>query len=183
MLKKISALVAGVAFLLVVGGVVYADTCGMFSQNDNAAKQLVDKYMSFVMKNYTPDGNKVSFRGIIKQGCDFWYYNDYSCKTIAINHAKDSDLSVESADYSIDYNSITYSNKEYTVTATVTERVQYKNYSEPVECVREHIFTIEQHGSEMYITNDLMNPRMDLSTMMPKHSVSEDVPQTADNPK
>lgn len=182
MFKKISAFLVGVAFLCVVGGVVYADSCGLFLQNDNAARQLIDKYMSFVMKNYTPDGNKVSFRGIIKQGCDFWYYNDYNCKTIAVNHAADSELAVERADYSIEYNSIVFNNKKYTVNATITEKVQYKNYTDPVECVREHIFTIEQNGSEMYIINDTMSPRPDLSTMMPRHDTSKDISATADNP-
>ena len=154
MLKKIITITTAAAFICFVGVIVYADSKGVFLQDNNAAMNLVDNYISSVMKNYTPDGSKVSFRGIIKQGCDFWYYNDYNNKNIANNHAAGSDMEVTTAEYSIEYDSITYSNRIYTVQATVTENLKYKYNDVPLSMVRKHTILIEQNGGEMYIIDD-----------------------------
>ncbi len=181
MFKKICTFFTGVAFLCIIGGVAYADARGLFIQDNEAAMQLVDKYISFVMQNYTPSDEGVSFRGIIKQGCDFWYYNDYNNKTIAVNHAPGTDMEVESTDYSIEYNSVEYSNKIYTINATITEQVQYKNYLDPMCVVREHTIMIEQNGSEMYIIDDIIKPLSDVPS--PKTAKGgENMAETADSP-
>lgn len=176
MVKRIFTLVAGVAFLCFVGFAVYADSSGVFLQDNEAAMELVDKYMSSVMKNYMPDGSKVSFRGIIKQGCDFWYYNEYNNQTISLSHPSGSDMEVESTDYSIEYDSVSYSSKLYTICATITETVKYKVSAEPVSIVRKHVISIEQNGSEMYIINDDMDPMPNFDALMP-------VKETPDSPK
>lgn len=175
MVKKIFTLAAAAAFLCLVGMVVYADSSGLFLQDKEAAMGLVDRYMSSVMKNYMPDDNKISFRGIIKQGCDFWYYNDYNNQTIAANHLAGTDMEVESTDYSIEYNSVIFNNKVYTINATITETVKYKNYETPVSVVRSHLIRIEQNGNEMYIVDDKIDPRPSLLSLMPK-------PETQDSP-
>lgn len=187
MVKKIFTIFAGVTFLCIIGGVIYADAYGLFLQNNEAAKQLVDRYMSSVMKNYSSEEEKISFRGIVKEGCDFWYFNDYNTKQIAENHSKGSEYEVEKTDYSIEYDSIEYYNKKYTIDATVTREVKYKNYPEEVKSVSQHTFTIEQHGNSMYIVNDVTHEKGDV--LMPEkpweHSVyrteTEDKP-TADTP-
>lgn len=181
MLKKIFTFFSGVAFLCVIGGVVYADARGIFLQDNEAAMQLVDKYMSFVMKNYTPSDEDVSFRGIIKQGCDFWYYNDYNNKAIAVNHAPGSDMEVESASYSIKYNSVDYANRIYTINATITQQVQYKNHIAPMYVVRDHIIMIEQKGREMYIIDDVSNLIDDSTSVMPQNG-NDIITETADSP-
>ena len=181
MLKKIFTFCTGIAFLCVIGGVVYADARGIFLQDNEAAMQLVDKYMSFVMKNYTPSDEDISFRGIIKQGCDFWYYNDYNNKTIAVNHAPGTGMEVESTSYSIKYNSVEYANKIYTINATITQQLQYKNYIDPMYVVREHTIMIEQKGSEMYIIDDVANPTNDLTSVM-THNGKDIITESADSP-
>lgn len=167
MVKKIFTFFAGIAFLCLIGGVVYADTNGLFAQDNEAAMQLVEKYIATVMKNYMPDENKVSFRGIIKQGCDFWYYNDYNNKTIAVNHRSGSENEVEATDYSIECESVEFANRAYTITAKVTETVYYKNFVDPVTVTRTHIISIEQNGSEMLIIDDKITPKQDLSSILP----------------
>lgn len=177
MLKKIIIFASGAAFVCLLCVVVYADTCGVFLQNDKAAMNLVDKYISSVMKNYIPDGSKVSFRGIIKQGCDFWYYNDYNTKNIAQNHASGSNMEVASADYKIEYNSISYSNKTYTIEATVTETVKYRNNKTPVNTVRKHTILIEQNGNEMYIINDTTQPQSDADEFSQSSHIKTETPE------
>ena len=162
MVKKLFTVFFGIAFVFAIGGVVYADASGLFSQNDEAAVQLVDKYFSFVMKRYVSPEEKISFRGIVKEGCDFWYFNDSANKRIAENHRKGSDFEVEDADCSIEYNSVEYNNNVYTVEATVTGQVKYKNYPEIFQCISKHIFTIEQRGNTMYIVNDVTKDRGDI---------------------
>ena len=154
MLKRISAFMAGLMFLCGVGGVVYADSSGVFLQDNEAAKQLIDRYVSFIMKNYVSDSQKVSFRGIVKEGCDFWYYNDYNNKKIAETKACNKNYEVDDVDYSIRYDSVSYNNKCYTIDATVTSTFYYKNSSEKLDSVCRHTFTIEQNGNSMYIVND-----------------------------
>lgn len=167
MVKKIFTLFAGITFICAIGGVIYADACGLFLQNDEAAMQLVDKYVSFMMKNYDAGEEKISFHGIVKEGCDFWYFNDYNSKKIAESHCKGSGLEVEEADYSIEYDSVEYNNKQYTIDATVTREVKYKDYPEEVKDVSKHTFTIEQHGNLMYIVNDVTKDKGDM--LLPEH--------------
>lgn len=155
MVRKLFTVFASITFLCVIGVVIYADTSGLFLKNNEAAMQLVDRYMSFVMKNYSGDDEKISFRGIVKEGCDFWYFNDYNSRQIAENHCKGSGFEVEEADYSIKYDSVDYNNKRYTIDATVTREIKYKDYPKEVKSVSKHIFTIEQHGNTMYIVNDI----------------------------
>lgn len=180
MLKKALILISSLSFICLVGFVVYADTSGVFLQDNNSAAGLVDKYISFVMKSYHPDGGKVSFRGIIKQGCDFWYYNDYNIKTIINNHVAGSSLEVADTSYSIEIHSIDYSNKTYTIKATVTEKVKYKMIDEPTSVVQQHTITIEQDGGDMYIVNDDVEPKINITTLMPKVIIPQ---ETADAPK
>lgn len=182
MVKKLFTIFAGVTFLCVLGGVIYADSCGLFLQNNEAAKQLVDRYMASVMKNYDSGEEKISFRGIVKEGCDFWYFNDYNSKKIAENHCKGSDYEVEKTDYSIEYDSVEYNNKKYTIDATVTREVKYKNYPDEVKSVSKHTFTIEQQGTVMYIVNDVTHERGDV--LMPERLKEEFVytPETSDKP-
>lgn len=161
MVKRVFTVVAGITFLCALGGFIYADTCGLFVQNNEAAMQLVDRYMSFVMKNYDASEEKVSFRGIVKEGCDFWYFNDYNSRKIAENHCKGSGFEIEKADYSIEYDSVEYNNKHYTIDATVTQEVKYKDYPEEVTSTSKHTFTIEQHGNMMYIVNDVTKAKGD----------------------
>ncbi len=187
MVKRLFTIFAGVTFLCIIGGVIYADSCGLFLQNNEAAKQLVDRYMSSVMKNYSPNEEKISFRGIVKEGCDFWYFNDYNSKQISENHCKGSDYEVEEADYSIEYDSVEYNNKRYTIDATVTREVKYKNYPDEVKSVSKHTFTIEQYGTSMYIVNDVTHEKGDV--LMPektpknlKYSIETEDKPTADTP-
>lgn len=179
MVKKIVTVFSSLAFVFAIGGVFYADASGLFSQNDEAAKQLVDRYFSFVMKKYSSPEEKISFRGIIKEGCDFWYFNDYTNKQIAQNHCKGSGFEVENADCIIEYDSVEFDNNVYTVEATVTGQIKYENYPKEVECTTKHIFTIEQHGNTMYIVNDVTGSRGDV--LMPAGSYSltgtPDMPQ------
>lgn len=154
MLKKIITITTATALLCLVGIIVYADSNGVFLQDNDAAMNLVDKYFSSVMKIYTSDGSKVSFRGIVKQGCDFWYYNEYNNKDIVSRCAKGSSMEVTKANCSITYDSIKYSNKTYTIEATVTRNLQYPKMNLSEISVFKHTILIEQNGSEMYIIND-----------------------------
>ena len=114
MLKKIFIGLFAVIIAGSAGYLVYADINGLFLRSDDQAKALVDEYVTSVVKNYTSD-TKQSFRGIVKQGCDFWYLNDYKTNNIAKNHSEGTGFEVDKADYSIDYNSVTYNNKQYTI--------------------------------------------------------------------
>ena len=143
MLKKIFIGLFAVIIAGSAGYLVYADINGLFLRSDDQAKALVDEYVTSVVKNYTSD-TKQSFRGIVKQGCDFWYLNDYKTNNIAKNHSEGTGFEVDKADYSIDYNSVTYNNKQYTIDATVTKIIRYRNTPETDTSVSRHIFTIEQ---------------------------------------
>ncbi len=179
MVKKLVTVFSSIAFVFAIGGVFYADASGLFYQNDEAAKQLVDRYFSSVMKKYSSPEEKISFRGIIKEGCDFWYFSDYTNKQIARNHCRGSGFEVENADCYIEYDSVKFNNNVYTVEATVTGQVKYENYPEEVQCTAKHIFTIEQHGDTMYIVNDVTGSMGDV--FMPDCVYSQtntpDVPQ------
>ncbi len=181
MLKKVLTFFAGVTFLCVVGGVIYADACGLFLQNDEAAMDLIDRYIASVMKYYSQGDEKISFRGIVKEGCDFWYYNDYNNKIIAQNHMAGSELEVESTEYSIKYNKIDYSNKFYTIDATVTQEVYYKNYPDAVKHTSRHTFKIEQNGNDMYIIDDITDEKGDV--LLPDDFNVITFCETADIPK
>ena len=103
------------------------------------------------MRSYSGEEN-VSFRGIVKEGCDFWYYNDYNIDLI-------SDLSLsegtaQTADYGITFGSVQYSDHVYTINARITQQVKYADYPEVIETTCDHVFTVEQNGRYMYITND-----------------------------
>lgn len=162
MLKKVLPLFVGIACLFLIGGVIYADACGLFLENDEAAMKLIDRYMSSVMKFYNQGDEKISFRGIVKEGCDFWYYNDYNNKIIAQNHISGSGFEVEKTEYFIKYNKVDYSNKFYTIDATVTQEVYYKNYPEAVTYTSSHTFKIEQDGNNMYIVDDVTDVKGDI---------------------
>ena len=177
MIKKIMTITTAAVFLCFVGVIVYADSSGVFLQDNDAAMNLVDKYISSVMKNYTPDGSKISFRGIVKQGCDFWYYNAYNNKNIADKHAAGSNMEVAKAEYSIKYDSITYNNKMYTIKATVTENLEYKNLNMLSSIIKQHTIMIEQNGSEMYIIND----EIDSDTISKEYKTIESA-ETDDSP-
>lgn len=164
MSKKIFSAVVGMMVVCFVGVAVYADNNGLFLQDNDAAMRLVDKYVSLVMKNYMPDGSDVSFRGIIKQGCDFWYYNDYDNKNIALSHSSGSGKEVTDTDYSIVYNSIEYKNRKYVIDATITEYITYKEEKTPTSVVKNHVITIEQDGRDMLIVNDEEKPNDGLPT-------------------
>ena len=153
MLKRLCICLFCTVFMGTAGYFIYADKNGIFLEDDEQAKALIDEYITSVIKNYTEDGEQ-SFRGIVKQGCDFWYLNDYKTKNIAQSHSKGSGSEVEAADYSINYNSIDYDNKKYTIEATVTKVLRYRNTLETDTTVTRHIFTIEQDGNEMYIVDD-----------------------------
>lgn len=153
MLKRLCICLLCTVFVVTAGYFIYADKSGLFLEDDEQAKALIDEYVTSVIKNYTDDG-KQSFRGIVKQGCDFWYLNDYKSRNIAKSHSEGTGLEVDMADYSIDYHSINYRNKQYTIDATVTKIIRYRNTSETDTTVSRHIFTIEQDGCEMYIVND-----------------------------
>lgn len=154
MVKRICICLLSVVIFGIVGYVVYADSSGLFLEDDESAKALVDRYVTSVLKNYTADDNKISFRGIVKQGCDFWYYNDYKSSNIAKLHSKGSEFEVEDTEYTIDYNSVNYNNRKYSIDATVTQIIHYKNNAVTDTSISRHIFTIEQNGHEMYIIND-----------------------------
>ncbi len=153
MFKRICICLIAAAAVGTAGCFIYADHNGMFLRSDEKAKALVDEYVTSVVKNYTSD-TKQSFRGIVKQGCDFWYLNDFKTSGIAKSHSEGTGLEVDAADYSIDYNSIDYRNKQYTIDATVTKIIRYRNAPETDTSVSRHIITIEQDGCEMYIIND-----------------------------
>lgn len=180
MLRKVLTFFAGVTFLCVVGGVIYADACGMFLQDDEAAMKLIDRYVSSVMKFYSQGDEKISFRGIVKEGCDFWYYNDYNNKIIAQNHIVGSGLEVESTEYSIKYNKIDYSNRFYTIDATVTQEVCYKDYPETVKHTSRHTFRIEQNRNDMYIIDDITDIKGDV--LLPENATEILLSETADTP-
>lgn len=154
MLKRLCICLISVVMVGVVGYVVYADSRGLFLEDDDSAKELVDKYVTSVLKNYTADNSKSSFRGIVKQGCDFWYYNEYKNSSIAKSHSEGSELEVKETGYTIDYNSVNYYNRMYTIDATITQIIHYKNNANTDTNVSRHIFTIEQDGHDMYIIND-----------------------------
>ncbi len=181
MIRKMAAIVAGVTFLCVLGGVIYADACGMFLQDDEAAMKLIDRYMASVMKYYNKGDEKISFRGIVKEGCDFWYYNDYNNKIIASNHYEGSGLEVEKTEYSVKYNKIDYNNRFYTIDATVTQTVSYKEYPEAVERTSHHTFKIEQNGDNMYIVDDISDAKGDI--LLPDDVPGGERKNTPDTPK
>ena len=152
MFKKVVTLACTAAVIAAAGGVAYADASGIFLKNTDAAKLLVNKYMESVMRSYRGEEN-VSFRGIVREGCDFWYYNDYNNDLI-------HDMSVgsgtaEKADFYVTFGSVEYSDRVYTVEARIDQQVRYKNFDETIESSCLHVFTIEQNGRNMYITNDV----------------------------
>ncbi len=153
MLRRICMCLVGIILAGTAGYFIYADINGLFLRSDDQAKALVDEYVTSVVRNYTSD-QKQSFRGIVKQGCDFWYLNNYKTSNIAKSHSEGTGFEVDKADYSIDYNSVSYSNKQYTIDATVTKIIRYRNTPETDTSVSRHIFTIEQDGHEMFIVND-----------------------------
>ena len=154
MVKKFLTLLSAAALAAAAGGVAYADAAGVFLKDTDAAKCLVNKYMDSVMRSYRGDED-VSFRGIVKEGCDFWYYNDYHNDLIADMSRNEGNA--ELASYSVDFCSVTYSDRVYTIDTTITQQIKYKDCAETFLTTCDHIFTIEQNGRYMYITNDECN--------------------------
>ena len=150
MINKIITMIAAAAMVTAAGGAVYADSCGVFRRDNDAAKAVVDKSMEAVMKSYR--GDDVSFRGIVKEGCDFWYYNEYNNELIG-SISRCAGLADE-ADYTVDYSGLTYSGSSYTVTADVTQHINYRGMDEPIDRTTRHTFTVAQDGCEMYIVSD-----------------------------
>ncbi len=152
MIKKVVTLACAGVVLAAAGGVAYADASGIFLKDTDAAKLLVNKYMESVMRSYRGEEN-VSFRGIVREGCDFWYYNDYNndlIYNVSVNGGN-----AEKADYYVTFGSIDYSDRVYTVEARIDQQVKFKNCDETLESSCLHTFIIEQNGRNMYITNDI----------------------------
>ena len=152
MIKKVITFLSAAALVSTASGYLYADACGEFSRDNEAAQALVNKYMSSVMRSYEGDED-VSFRGIVKEGCDFWYYNDYNNDLIC--EMSKSEGTAESADFSINVDSVSYSDHCYTIKAEITQEIKYKDSPKAVKSSCAHTFTIEQSGRFMYITNDI----------------------------
>ncbi len=152
MVRKIITLISAAAVLTAAGGVVYADSCGVFLKDNESAKALVNKYMSSVMRSYSGEEN-VSFKGIVKEGCDFWYYNDYNNNVIC--ETSQNAGTAETADYAITFDSVKYSGRKYTIEAEVIQQVKYKDMDETINSASTHTFIIEQTGRGMYITDDI----------------------------
>ena len=150
MIKRAIIFMTAAAVITAASGVVYADACGVFQRNNEAAKSLVDRYVEALTKSYS--GDDVSFRGIVKEGCDFWYYNDYNNDLISRVSKRAGEA--EEATYSVEYAALSYTGKSYTIEADITQRVKYKGEVESVSRTSRHTFVIEQSGSEMYIVND-----------------------------
>ncbi len=151
--KKFFVTACGIAVVFCVGFLFYGEYSGAFLQDNSAAMSLVDDYVAKLVQSYTEGDMTISFKGIVKQGCDFWYYNEYNAKLIAANRAAGVSPMVSTADYSIEYDAIDYSDRQYIIDATVTESFVYTD-DEQADVVTKHRFTIEQNGKEMLIVND-----------------------------
>lgn len=152
MIKKIITLVSAAAVIAAAGGVAYADASGVFLKDTDAAKLLVNKYMDSVMRSYCGEPD-VSFRGIVKEGCDFWYYNDYNNDLICEMSVNSG--TAELADYDVTFDSVKYSDRRYIIEAKIDQQIKYKNSDETIETSCLHTFIVEQNGRYMYITNDV----------------------------
>lgn len=152
MIKKIAAFLSAAALTVAASGVLYADADGALFSDCDSAKILVDKYMTNVMRAYSGDDD-VSFRNIVREGCDFWYYNNDNKEMIC--RAIQSEGSAEIAEYSVEYDSVKYSDRKYTVETQVTQKIKYKNSPETVSVTCPHTFIIEKCGHYLYITNDI----------------------------
>ena len=150
MIRKIATFLSVAAMVTAASGMLYADACGAFTRNNEAAKNLVNKYMASVMRSYCGDED-VSFRGIVKEGCDFWYYNDYNNALICKMSQQEG--SAKDTEYSVKFNSVKYSDHSYTVNVTVSQEITYD--SSTITSVCSHTFIIEQNGSSLYITDDI----------------------------
>lgn len=152
MMKKIAAFFSAAALTVAASGVLYADADGALFSDCDSAKVLVDKYMTAVMHAYLGDDN-VSFRNIVREGCDFWYYNKDN--TDMICRAIQNEGSAEIAEYSVDFDSVKYFDRKYTVEAEITQKIKYKNSPDTVSITCPHTFIIEKCGHYLYITNDI----------------------------
>ena len=175
MVKKVFTIVAAAAAVTAACSAVYADSCGAFQKDTDAAMRLVDKYMNTVMRSYRGDED-VSFRGIVKEGCDFWYYNDYNNDLICKMSRNAG--TAQTANFSVSFESVKYSNFEYTIDAEIRQTVEYKNGGEPITTVCKHTFTIEQDNRGMRITDDVCDGTDKL--LVPPLEVFNDPTETND---
>lgn len=152
MVKKIITAAVAAVVIISAGGAAYADSCGVFDRDNAAAEKVIDSYMTSMMRTYSGEEN-VSFRGIVKEGCDFWYYNDHNAAVIGERSRREG--GAKFADYSLDIDDIDYKNRQYTVTATVTQNLRYKNDPDITTTVCTHTFTIVRDKRGMLITNDV----------------------------
>ena len=171
MIRKFVTVLIAAAVLAAAGGAVYADSCGVFLKDNDAARALVNKYMSYVMRSYRCEED-VSFHGVVKEGCDFWYYNDYNNDLIC--ETSKSCGGAESADFSVSFDSVKYADHCYTIEARVYQTVKYADEKEALCTACRHTFTVEQNGRYMYITNDICDGTDKLLAPV------QDAPETAD---